>query len=140
MKAAKLFAAVALCVLPALALAQEERPYTNGPVTQITYVRVKPGHFDDYMRHQAGQMEAFRKEGLVVDYKILAATPRSPTEPDVILTVTYPNMAALDRSRDFDRIGAQVAGTFSEQNKAFADRGSIRDVIGSELLREMLLK
>jgi hypothetical protein len=63
-----------------------------------------------------------------------------PTEPDVILTVTYPNMAALDRNRDFDRIGAQVAGTFSEQNKAFADRGSIRDVIGSELLREMLLK
>jgi hypothetical protein len=49
-------------------------------------------------------------------------------------------MAALDRNRDFDRIGAQVAGTFSEQNKAFADRGSIRDVIGSELVREMLLK
>jgi hypothetical protein len=144
MKAAKLFAAVALCALPALALAQEERPYTNGPVTQVTYVRVKPGHFDDYMRHLAGlyrkQMEAFRKEGLVVDYKVLSATPRSPTEPDVVLTVTYPNMAALDRSRDFDRIGTQVAGTFSEQNKAFADRGSIRDVIGSELLREMLLK
>jgi len=142
MKASILAAAVALCVLPALA--QEERPFTNGPVTQITYVRVKPGHFDDYMRHLGGlyrkQLEAFRKAGLVTDYKVYAATPRSPSDADVILSVTYPNMAALDRNRDFDSIGSQVAGTFSEQNKGFADRGAIRDVLGSELVREMLLK
>ncbi len=142
MKASILAAAVALCALPALA--QEERPYTNGPVTQITYVRVKPGHFDDYMRHLGGlyrkQLEAFRKAGLVTDYRVYAATPRSPSEADVILSVTYPNMAALDRNRDFDSIGAQVAGTFSEQNKGFADRGSIRDVLGSELVREMVLR
>ena len=142
MKARIFVAAVALCALPALA--QEERPYTNGPVTQITYVKVKPGHFDDYMRHLGGlyrkQLEAFRKEGLVTDYKVYAATPRSPTEADVILSVTYPNMAALDRNRDFDRIGSQVAGTFSEQNKGFADRGAIREVLGSELVREMVLR
>jgi hypothetical protein len=142
MKANMLVVAVALCALPALA--QEERPYAPGPVTQITYVRVKPGHFDDYMRHLAGlyrkQMDAFRKAGLVTDYKVLAATPRSPSEADVILSVTYPNMAALDRNRDFDKIGTQVAGTFSEQDKGFADRGAIREVLGSELLREMVLK
>ncbi len=142
MKASILAAAVALCALPALS--QEERPFTNGPVTQITYVRVKPGHFDDYMRHLGGlyrkQLEAFRKAGLVTDYKVYAATPRSPSDADVILSVTYPNMAALDRNRDFDSIGSQVAGTFSEQNKGFADRGAIREVLGSELVREMLLK
>ena len=142
MKATILAAVVVLCALPALA--QEERPYTNGPVTQITYVRVKPGHFDDYMRHLAGlyrkQLDAFRKAGLVTDYRVYAATPRTPNDADVILSVTYPNMAALDRNRDFDSIGSQVAGTFSEQNKGFADRGAIRDVLGSELVREMLLK
>jgi hypothetical protein len=142
MKARILAAAVALWALPALA--QEERPYTSGQVTQVTYVRVKPGHFDDYMRHLGGlyrkQLEAFKKAGLVTDYKVYAATPRSPNEPDVILSVTYPNMAALDRNREFDSIGSQVAGTFSEQNKGFADRGSMRDVLGSELVREMVLK
>jgi hypothetical protein len=142
MNARVLVVAFALCALPALA--QEERPYTNGPVTQITYVRVKPGHFDDYMRHLGGvyrkQMEAFRTAGLVTDYKVFAATPRSPNEPDVILSVTYPNMAALDKNREFDSIGSQVAGTFAAQNKGFADRGSIRDVLGSELVREMVLK
>jgi len=142
MKATILVAAVALFALPALA--QEERPYSPGPVTQITYVKVKPGHFDDYMRHLGGlyrkQLEAFRKEGLVTDYKVYAATPRSPSEADVILSVTYPNMAALDRNRDFDRIGSQVAGSFSEQNKGFADRGTIREVLGSELVREMVLR
>ena len=141
---ATLIVAAALAILPAIAFAQESRPYTNGPVTAVTYVRVKDGRFDDYMRHLGGlyrkQMDAFQKAGLVTGYKVFSSTPRSPNEANVILTVTYPNMAAFDRSQEFDAIGQQVAGTFSEQNKAFADRGVMREIIGSELVREVVLK
>ncbi len=145
MKATRAFvAAAALCILPAIAVAQETRPYTDGPVVNVTYVRVKPGHFDDYMRHLGGmyrkQMDAFQKAGLVTSYKVYSVAPRSPAEPDVILTVTYPNMAALDKSQEFDKIGAQVAGSFSAQDKAFAERGSMRDILGSALMREVVLK
>ena len=143
MKAMKLAAAAAICMLSAAAFA-EERPYTPGYVTQITYVRVKDGRFDDYMRHIGGlyrkQMDALKKAGLVIDYKVLAPTPRTPTDANLILTVVYPNMGVFDKAKEFDDIGSQVAGTFSEQNKGFADRGAIRDVLGSELVREMLLK
>jgi len=144
MKATTLVAAAALAILPAVAFAQDTRPYTPGHVTQLSYLKIKPGRFDDYMRYLGGvyrkQMEAYQKAGLVVDYKVLTLTPRSPKEPDIILSVTYPNMAALDRNQEFDAIGQQVAGTFAEQNKGFADRGAMREVLGSELAREMILK
>ena len=144
MKATTLVVAALLCALPAIALAQDTRPFTPGTVTQLTYVRVKDGRFDDYMRHLGGlyrkQMEALQKAGLVVDYKVLATTPKSPNEANLILSVTYPNMAAFDHNKEFDAIGQQVAGTFTEQNKAFADRGVMRDILGSELAREMVPK
>jgi hypothetical protein len=137
-------AAAALCFLPLIACAQETRPYTDGPVVEVTYVRVKPGQLDTYMRHLAGvyrkQMDAFQKAGLVTAYRVYSVTPRSPAEPNVILTVTYPNMAALDKSQEFDAIGVQVAGSMSAQDKAYADRGSMREILGGALMREMILK
>ncbi|HLX25018.1 MAG TPA: hypothetical protein VKR38_16845 [Usitatibacter sp.] len=133
-----------LCILPALALAQESRPYTFGPVTAVSYIKVKPGHFDEYMQHLGGtyrkQMQAFQKAGLVLDYKVYAATPRTPADPDVILTVVYPNYAALDKNADFDALSQQVAGTITTQNKAYGDRGAIREVLGGMLTQEIILK
>ena len=135
---------IALCMVPAVALAQETRPYTFGPVTAVTYVKVKPGHFDEYMQHLGGayrkQMEAFQKAGLVVGYKVYSTTPRTPADPDVILTVTYPNMAALDKNTEFDAISQQVAGSLTSQNKGYGDRGAIREVLGGMLTQEMILK
>jgi hypothetical protein len=124
--------------------AQGSRPYKEGPVTEVSFVRVKPGLFDDYMKHLGGpykaQMEAYQKAGLIVGYKVFAVTPRNAQDPNVILTITYPNMAALDRTEEFDAISAKVVGSMESQNKAYADRGSIREVQGGQLMREMILK
>jgi hypothetical protein len=134
----------ALCMVPAVALAQETRPYSFGPVTAVTYVKVKPGHFDEYMQHLGGayrkQMEAFQKAGLIMSYKVYSTTPRTPADADVILTVTYPNMAALDKNSEFDAISQQVAGSLTSQNKGYGDRGAIREVLGGILTQEMILK
>jgi hypothetical protein len=133
-----------LCIVPALALAQDSRPYTYGPVTAVTYVKVKAGHFDEYMQHLGGtyrkQMQAFQKAGLVLDYKVYSAAPRTPADPDVILTVVYPNYAALDKTSEFDALSQQVAGTITAQNKAYGDRGAIREVLGGVLTQELILK
>jgi hypothetical protein len=133
-----------LCIVPALALAQDSRPYTYGPVTAVTYVKVKAGHFDEYMQHLGGayrkQMQAFQKAGLVLDYKVYSSAPRSPADPDVILTVVYPNYAALDKTSEFDALSQQVAGTIATQNKAYGDRGAIREVLGGMLTQELILK
>ena len=39
---------VLMLAVPARAQ-QSSRPYTEGPVTDVQFIRVKPGHFDDYM-------------------------------------------------------------------------------------------
>ncbi|MGO4377584.1 hypothetical protein [Pseudoduganella sp. RAF53_2] len=123
------------------AVAQEKRIYKEGTVTSVSFIRTKPGHFDDYMKFLLGPykavMEAQKKAGLVVDHRIYAANPKNPHEPDVILTVTYANMAALDRSDEADAVSSKVAGSFEAQDKAYADREAIREVLGSELIREL---
>ncbi|MBV8034153.1 hypothetical protein [Roseateles sp.] len=85
-------------------------------------------------------MEANMKAGLIVGYRIFSAQPRHPNEPDLILTITFPNMAALDRIDESEAVAAKVMGSMSAQNKATAERGSLREVLGSELIREMMLK
>ena len=144
MKSTQVVAAVAaLCLLPLLSMA-EERPYSPGPVTNVSYIRVKPGQYDNYMKYLAGpyrkQMEANVKAGLVVSWKVYDATPRNANEPNVILTITYPNMGTLDKQKEFDDVASQVQGTFAAMDKAYADRGTMRDVLGGELVREVVLK
>ena len=135
--------ATSLILGSTLAMA-DERPYTLGPVTAVSYVRVKPGQYDNYMRHLSGpyrkQMEASIKAGLVTGWKVYDASPRTASEPNVILTVTYPNMATFDKQKEFDDVAQQVAGSFATMDKAYADRGAMRDVLGGELVREVVLK
>ena len=56
------------------ALAQNERQYTDGPVTEVDYIRVEYGHFEDYIDWLNSTwkptMEAMKKAGLIIDYKV----------------------------------------------------------------------
>src|SRR5262252_10982339 len=80
------------------ARAQDVRQYTEGPVTEVDYIHVEYGHFEDYIDWLNSTwkptMEAFKKSGIIIDYKVFSSTPPSPDHPDVILWITYKNMAA----------------------------------------------
>jgi hypothetical protein len=135
---------LALCSLMATVAAQDAKPYKEGPVTQLSYIKIKPGRFDDYMKYLATSykqlQEANKKAGLIIGYAVYSAQARTPHEADVILAVTFPNMAALDRIDEADAVAAKLLGSSDQQNKAFADRGAMREVLGGELIRELVLK
>jgi hypothetical protein len=122
----------------------DDKPYRDGPVTDVSFIRVKDGKLLDYMKHLGGTyrqlMDAYKKAGLINEYHIYQATPRTPQDANIILTITYPNYAAFDRTGDFDTISAKIEGSLKSADKNYADRGAIRDVIGSELVRELILK
>ena len=130
--------------LSATAYADEGRVYKDGSVIDVSYIRTKPGRFDDYMKFLSTTyrtlMEANKKAGLILDYSIYLATARSPQDPDLLLTITYPNMAALDRNEEFDAVSAKTVGSMAAQNQATIDRESMREVLGSEVVRELILK
>lgn len=46
--------AVILVCLATTAVAQQPRPYTEGPVVAFAYIRTKPGMFDKYMEYLDG--------------------------------------------------------------------------------------
>jgi hypothetical protein len=126
------------------ALADDARVYKEGPVVDISYIRTKPGRYDDYMKFLATTyrtlMEANKKAGLILDYGIYSASPRSPADPDLMLTITYPNMAALDRIEESDAVAEKTIGSMAAQAQATMDRESLREVLGSQLVRELILK
>src|SRR6201995_3476043 len=83
------------------ALAQNDRQYTDGPVTEVNYLQVEYGHFPEYIAWLNSTwkptMEAAKKAGLIIDYKVFQASPKSPDEPNVYLGITFKNMAAYAR-------------------------------------------
>lgn len=137
--------ALLLCVL-SFPLSAQDRSYTEGPVMEVTAVKIKDGQFDNYMKHLQTQykrvMEAQKDAGIILGYTIYAADPRRPEDPDLYLTVVYPNMAAFDGLRDrSEAVSSKVTGQNTVQaNTAFADRGKMRQILGSQLIRELKLK
>jgi hypothetical protein len=71
------------------ARAQDERQYTDGPVTEVDYIHVEYGHFEEYIDWVNSTwkptMEAMKKAGLIIDYKVFSATPKSPDQPNIYL-------------------------------------------------------
>ncbi|HVN42171.1 MAG TPA: hypothetical protein VMT50_05255 [Steroidobacteraceae bacterium] len=122
-----------------------DRPYKEGPVTDVTAVRTQPGHFDDYMAFLATtykkEMEAWKAAGLIIGYQVFQATPRQPSDADLYLLVTYKNMAALDGlAEKMDAIDEKLLGSQAQMNQATIDRGKIRTILGDEYIRELILK
>jgi hypothetical protein len=144
MKAVATLVGLALAFVVTTTSGADTKPFTDGPVTEVSYVKTKPGKFLAYMQYLDTTykqiMEANKKAGLIVDYAVYAATPRTPQDADVILTIVYANMAALDKSDEADAVAEKIAGSMEAQSKAAIDRESLREVLGSELIRQMILK
>lgn len=123
----------------------DDSSYTEGTVTEVTSIRTKPGMFDAYMKwlDTTGKQlrEDEKKAGLIVDYAVYRVLPRSPHDPDIYLTITYKNLAALDGLRDrVEPLARKIWATREAAAKADAERESMREVLGSQLIRRLDLK
>jgi hypothetical protein len=127
------------------ARAQDERQYTEGPVTEVDYLQVEYGHFEEYIDWLNSiwkpTMEATKKAGLIIDYKVFSTTPKSPDQPNIILWITFKNAAAaLDKGVELEAVAKKVIGSTEVQNKARVARSEYRKVLGTEYIRELFLK
>ena len=125
--------------------AQEDHAYTQGPVVIVSFIRTEPGMFEEYMRYldttYKRLMDDYKKRGVITDYAVYQALPRDPQDADLILTVTYKNMAAFDdlQART-DPAAKQVFGSLNKAASASADRGKMRKDVGSQMVRQLILK
>ena len=136
---------LAVSTLSLDARAQDVRQYTDGPVTELDYLRVEYGHFEEYIGWLTSTwkptMEAMKKAGLIIDYKVVRATPKTPDQPNIFLMITFKDgAAALDKGVEQEEVAKKVIGSTEVQNKARVGRNQYRKVLGIEYVRELILK
>jgi hypothetical protein len=127
----------------------DERGYTYGPVTQVDYIHVEYGHFEEYMAWVTSTwvptMAAAKKAGLIIAYKVFQTSPKSPDQPNVYLEITYKDMAAYagdigDSADAFEAVTEKVICSSACQNQARVHRNELRKVLGTEVTREVIFK
>jgi len=122
-----------------------DRPYKEGVVTQVAAIRTEPGMFDAYVEYldttYKQVMEQQKAAGIIVDYHVYSTVPRGPSDPDIYLVTVYKNMAALDDLRDkVEPMQQKMFGDLAQRNAKTIERGKMRTVLGSQLLRQLDLK
>jgi hypothetical protein len=140
-----LLSAAILTASTSLAVAQEDHAYTEGTVTSVGFVRTQPGMFDEYMRYldktYKPLLDEAKKAGIVVDWAIYQSRPRDAQDADLILTITYKNMAALDNLQArMDPLAKKAFGSLPKAAAAAVDREKMRKELGSQLVRQLILK
>lgn len=138
-------AALALAITAAPALAQQSPNTTPTTVTRVTLVKIKPGHGDqfwaDIRQNLKPVYDEQKRQGLLTDYSVATkSTTDSPDDWGVVITVTYPNWAALDTftSRS-DPITLKHYGSAANRTAASLARIEHATIVSSFLVRNQIV-
>lgn len=137
--------AALLVIVSASVFAQVNRPYHNGSVWSIAFIRMKPGMDTAYLNYLAGQwkaeQEAQKKDGNILSYKVLSVEGHTPTEFNLMLMTEYKNLATMEANEEKSEAVAQkVVGDDEKQRQGYRERLEIREIIGDRLAREIILE
>lgn len=137
---------VAACLLLSVVVfAQVSRPYRNGSVWGVSYIRVKQGMDTAYLTFLANDWkrlrEAEKKEGLILSYKVLETEGHSPTDFNMMLMVEFKDMATFEANEDKEDVVAEkVMGNDQKRMQGVKDRSEMREDMGFRLAREIVLE
>jgi len=93
--------------------AQVKRPYRNGSVWTLAFIRMKPGMDTAYLTYLGGDWKRNQEA----------------------------HLAALEANEDkSDAILQRVIGDDQKQMQGYRDRAEIREVLGGRLAREIVLE
>lgn len=139
------FVALFAFIASGICSAQSTAPYTEGSVWHVTMVKVKPGLGDEYLKSLRLTYSNFydeaKKQGLIKDYKILLGDAATKDDFDILLLEEYENMAAFDGQREkFDPLQEKTFGGPEKQLQMAMKRLDVREIRGSKLMRQVVLK
>lgn len=122
-----------------------KRVYDQGPIGDVTHVKVEPGQLNAYMENLNGlwrrSMDDAKRWGEVLDYRVYTNMAAGKDEPDLLLVTTYRNAAVMDTSLDeLDRRTAAMQSSITKANQATIARGKLRTILGNDLYRELTFK
>jgi hypothetical protein len=148
MKSKRIFVGSIIAILLALSivvLGQISRPYRNGSVWNVAFIRIKPGMDSAYMNYLATEwkrnQEASKKEGIILSYKILTTEAHGSGDFNIMLMTEYKDLATMEANEDkADNLAQQVVGNDAKQMQGYKERLEIREVLQDRLAREIILE
>lgn len=123
-----------------------ERAYDNGSYWTVTSVDTKEGKYDAYLadlsKYWRKSIEAGMKDGKIVSYQIFSNFHARQGEPDLWLVVQWKSGAdILDTPQDyFDAQLDKLFGSYDKSTEALIDRGELRTIMSTVLMREVNFK
>ena len=141
------FAAVCL-LLTVIGLgvyAQVSRPFRNGTVWNVAFIKMKPGMETAYLNYIANgwkrNQEALKKEGLILSYRVLTTEAHSPGDWNIMLMTEFKDLATMEANQaKADALAQKVVGDDQKQMQGYRERLEIREVLGDRLAREIILE
>lgn len=136
---------VTLLALGTQASIAQDKPYREGTVWSVSFIKVKPGMLDAYLRDLATArnkvMDEAKKQGLIVSEKTLSGDAAGRDDWDLMLMVEYKNWAALDGLQDkFDAVALKMVGSEEKRMQLGIKRNDLREVLGGKTLQEIIFK
>ena len=131
--------------LSAVGLAQVNRPYRNGSVWNVAFIRMKPGMETAYLNYIATDwkrnQEASKKEGLILSYKVLTTEAHGAADFNIMLMTEYKDLATMEANETkADNLAQQIVGNDQKQMQGYKERLEIREVLQDRLAREIILE
>jgi len=125
--------------------AQVARPYHDGSVWSLAFIKVKPGMNTAYLDYLAAdwkkEQEALKAAGIILSYKVIGVEAHTPAEWNLMLMTEYKSLAAMEASADkADALGQKLFGSDQKMMQGYRDRLEIREVLGDRLGREIVLE
>lgn len=149
MKKAIFTSAIAFIMLIAFnqnVTAQVDRPYTEGSLWQVDFIKTKSGMGDQYLKNLSEGwikvMRAAKQQGYILDFKVLSAQPASESDWDLMLIYEIKNYAMLDgMTEKMDALLAKVfTGGEDFRQKEAISRNDLRILQGGKLTQELKFK
>ncbi len=133
-----------LLTLSVVGVAQIARPYHNGSVWNVAYIRMKPGMDAWYLNYLATDwkrnQEALKAKGLILSYKVLTTEAHGSNDFNVMLMTEYKDLATMEANQaEAEKVGQEVVGDDKKQQEGYRERLEYREVLQNRLAREIIL-
>ena len=136
---------VLLLTVSVVVVAQVNRPFRNGSVWNISFIKMKPGMENAYQNYVASEwkreQEALKKDGQILSYKVITTEAHGSNDWNIMLMTEYKDLTTMEANADkAEQLGQQLFGGTPKIEAGYMDRASYRDIIGSRLAREIVLE
>ncbi|MDQ5846591.1 MAG: hypothetical protein M3539_14970 [Acidobacteriota bacterium] len=136
---------VSILLLCISVVAQVSRPYRNGSVWSIGFIRMKPGMESAYLNYIATdwkrEQEELKKDRQSLSYKVLRTEGHNPGDFNLMLMTEYKDLATMEANvAKEDALVQRVIGNDEKQRQGYRERLEIREVLAERLAREIVLE